>query len=74
MRDDPIDWAVAYAHGLTNAELAAILEYSSNYHEAEIAIAAMREAAKRLREEPEPHFASSAPSGLPPLKAYAIPA
>jgi uncharacterized protein len=32
MRDDPIDWAVAYAHGLTNAELAAILEYSSNYH------------------------------------------
>jgi hypothetical protein len=33
----------------------------------------MREAAKRLREEPEPQFASPPPRGLPPLKAYAIP-
>jgi hypothetical protein len=35
------DWTVAYAHDLTNAELAEILEYSSYYHDAEIAVAAM---------------------------------
>ncbi len=67
------DWTEAYARDLTNAELADILEYGSYYHEAEIAVAAMREAAKRLREEPEPQFASPPPRDLPPLKAYTIP-
>ncbi len=67
------EWTVGYARNLTNAELADILEYSSFYHDAEIAVAVMREAAKRLREEPEPQFASPPPRGLPPLKAYAIP-
>lgn len=67
------DWTVGYARNLTNGELAEILEYSSFYHEAEIAVAAMREAAKRLREEPELQFASPPPRDRPPLKTYAIP-
>jgi len=66
------EWTKGYARNLTNKELAEILEYSSFYHEAEIACAAMREAAKRLREEPEPHFAVSPAPDLPPLKAYAV--
>jgi hypothetical protein len=65
------EWTGAYAQSLTNAELAEILEFGSYYHESEIAVAAMREAAKRLRSEPM--FAVSPPRDWPPLKAYAIP-
>ena len=67
------DWTLAYARDLANTELADILEYSSYYLEAEIAVAAMREAAKRLRDDREPQFASPPPRRPPPLKAYAIP-
>jgi hypothetical protein len=63
-----------YAQTLKNGELAEILEYSSHYHEAEIAVAVMREAAKRLREEPELHLVSSPAPDLPPLRALAFPA
>jgi hypothetical protein len=66
------DWTKGYARNLTNRELAEILEFSSFYHDAEIAVAAMREAAKRLREEPGPHFMVSPSPDLPPLKAYAV--
>jgi hypothetical protein len=53
------------------AALAEVLEFAARYHKAEIAVAAMREAAKRLREEPEPHYAVPPHPALPPLKAYA---
>lgn len=66
------DWTKGYARNLTNMELAEILEFSSFYHDAEIAVAAMREAATRLREQPEPHFVVSPAPDLPPLKAYAV--
>jgi hypothetical protein len=68
---DDSNWTVAYAHSLTNAELAEILEYGAFYHAAEIAAAAMREAAKRLKEEPEAHFVMPPAPNHPPLKAYA---
>jgi hypothetical protein len=67
------DWAKAYARELTNAELAEILEFSSYYHEAEIGVAAMREAARRLRDDPDLQAASPPPRDFPPLKANAIP-
>lgn len=66
------DWTKTYARSLTNKELAEILEFSSSYHEAQIAVAAMREAAKRLREEPEPHFVAPPGPELPSLMAYAV--
>jgi hypothetical protein len=65
------DWTKGYALSLTNKELAEILEFSSFYHDAEIACAAMREAAKRLRGHPEPHYALPPGPNLPTLKAYA---
>jgi hypothetical protein len=65
------DWTKGYALSLTNKELAEILEFSSFYHDAEIAVAAMREAAKRLRWQPEPHYAVPRGPNLPTLKAYA---
>lgn len=66
------DWTNGYARDLTNRELAEILEFSSFYHDAEIAVAAMREAAKRLREEPEPHYVAPPGPNLPSLVAYAV--
>lgn len=66
------DWTKGYARNLTNKELADILEFSSFYHEAEIACAAMREAAKRLREQPEPHYVVPPSPHLPSLMAYAV--
>jgi hypothetical protein len=66
-----LDAAAHYARRPTNAALADVLEFAAGYHEAEIAAAAMREAAKRLRAEPEPHYAVPPRPALPPLKAYA---
>ncbi|OYV40878.1 MAG: hypothetical protein B7Z80_03310 [Rhodospirillales bacterium 20-64-7] len=65
------DWTKGYARSLTNRELADILEFSSYYHDAEIAVVAMREAALRLREQPEPHYVERPKPNLPPLTAYA---
>jgi hypothetical protein len=39
----------AYTRTLTDEELAELLEFSAPFHEAEIATAVMKEAAKRLR-------------------------
>jgi hypothetical protein len=67
------DWTKGYARSLTNKELADILEFGSYFHEAEIAAAAMQEAAKRLREQPEPHFVTPPGPNHPSLKAYSLP-
>ena len=56
---------------LTNAQLAKALEYIAPRLDSELARAIMQQAAKRLRGEPEPHFGTSPPPDLPPLKAYA---
>jgi hypothetical protein len=65
------DWTKGYALSLTNKGLAEILEFRSFYHDAEIAVVARREAAKRLRAQPEPHYVLAPGPKLPTLKAYA---
>ena len=59
-----------FARSLTNAELAASLEFNAYYDRSETAKAVMHEAAGRLRLEPE--FVPAISSNQPPsLKAYA---
>lgn len=50
----------------TNGELAQALEYIGSMMKGGISDAVMKEAARRLREQPEPHLVE------PPLKAYAL--
>jgi hypothetical protein len=56
----------------TNAEIAKALEYRGSSMRGGISDAVMREAAKRLRERPEPHFVEPPNPDRPPLKAYAL--
>jgi hypothetical protein len=67
----PNDMTTAYANSLTNTALADVLDFSAYYHDAENARAAMREAARRLRSDPE-HFVEAPPwRPLPRLNTYA---
>jgi hypothetical protein len=59
--------------GKTNAELAKAVDYIASCMRGGISDAILKEAAKRLRGEPEPQFAMPPSRGLPPLKAYAVP-
>lgn len=61
-----------HLRSMTNAELAKSLEYLGAHMRGGISEAIMKEAARRLREEPEPHFVMPRPPNLPPLKAYAV--
>jgi hypothetical protein len=61
-----------FARSLTNAELAASLEFNAYYNRSGTAKAVMHEAARRLRLEPE--FVPAISSNDPPsLNAYATP-
>ena len=62
----------AIRHSLSNAELAASLEFNADDNRSETAKAVMHEAARRLRGEPEMVPAENPPNP-PALKAYAIP-
>ena len=61
-----------FARSLSNAELAASLEFNAYYNRSETSKAVMHEAARRLRGEPEMVPAENPPNP-PTLKAYAIP-
>jgi hypothetical protein len=56
---------------MTNSQLAKALEYIGSAMRGGISDAILKEAAKRLREQPEPHFVEPPKPNLPPLKAYA---
>jgi hypothetical protein len=58
---------------MTNTDLAKALEFIASGMKGGISDALLREAAKRLRADPEPCFVMSPAPDLPPLKAYAIP-
>jgi hypothetical protein len=47
------------------------LEYLGSTMKGGISDAIMMEAARRLRQQPEPHFVEPPKPDLPPLKAYA---
>ena len=57
---------------MKNADLAKALEYIGAQMRGGISEAMIKEAAKRLRSEPEPHYVEPPKPDLPPLKAYAI--
>jgi hypothetical protein len=59
--------------GMRNTELAKALELIAPRLDSELAQAIMQEAARRLRGEPEPHYASPPLPDIPPLKAQAAP-
>jgi hypothetical protein len=61
-----------HLRNMTNAKLAQALDYIGSQMRGGISDAILKEAAKRLREEPEAHFVSPPPRNKPPLKAYAI--
>jgi hypothetical protein len=56
---------------MKNADLAKALEYIGSQMRGGISEAMIKEAAKRLRSEPEPHYVMPPEPDLPPLKAYA---
>jgi hypothetical protein len=56
---------------MTNADIAKAIEYIGSQMRGRISDAVLREAAKRLRNEPEPYLVSPPPRDMPPLKAYA---
>jgi hypothetical protein len=58
---------------MTNVKLAEALEYIGSCMRGGISDGILREAAKRLREEPEALSVMPPPKDNPPLKAYAIP-
>lgn len=60
-----------FLSGATNADLAKTLEYLGSQMPGGISDAILKEAARRLRGEPEPHFAGPPLPDMPPLKAYA---
>jgi hypothetical protein len=60
-----------YVRTVTNAQLAKALEYLGSTIKGGISDAIMMEAARRLRQQPEPHFVEPPKPDLPPLKAYA---
>ena len=62
-----------FARLMSNAELAASLEWNAPLANKETACAVMLEAARRLRLEPE-FVPAKQPSEPPTLKAYAMPA
>lgn len=62
-----------FAARLSNAKIAQALEFIAPRLHSELTLAIMREAARRLRGEPEPHFAVPAPPDLPPLEAHGVP-
>jgi hypothetical protein len=64
---------LAYAKTLNNHELAESLDYNSANAKTDIMRAVMLEAARRLKDDPEPHFVEPKPPDMPPLKAYAMP-
>jgi hypothetical protein len=57
---------------MKNADLAKALEYIGSQMRGGISEAMIKEAAKRLRSEPESHYVMPPKPDLPPLKAYAI--
>ena len=57
---------------MTNAKLAQALEYIGSQMRGGISDGILKEAAKRLRTEPEPHFVTPPPPYNPPLKAEAL--
>jgi hypothetical protein len=57
----------------TNADLAKALDYIGSCMRGGISDAILKEAAKRLRANPEPHSVERPRPGPPPLKAYAVP-
>jgi len=61
-----------FAARMSNAKIAQALEFIASRLHSELALAIMTEAAKRLRGEPEPHFAVPLPD-LPPLEVHAAP-
>jgi hypothetical protein len=58
---------------MSNTQIAKALDLIAPRLDSELAQAIMIEAARRLRGEPEPHFAGPLLPDLPPLKAQAIP-
>jgi hypothetical protein len=60
-----------YVRSVTNGQLAKALEYLGSTMKGGISDAIMIEAARRLRQQPEPHFVEPPKPDLPPLKAYA---
>ena len=61
-----------HIRSMKNADLAKALEYIGAQMRGGISEAMIKEAAKRLRSEPEPHYVEPPKPDLPPLKAYAI--
>jgi hypothetical protein len=59
--------------GMRNTEIAKALDLIAPRLDSELAKAIMREAARRLRGEPEPHYAGPPLPDLPPLEAHATP-
>lgn len=62
-----------FAARMSNAKIAQALEFIAPRLHSELALAIMREAAGRLRGEPEPHFAVPPPPDLPPLEIHGVP-
>jgi hypothetical protein len=62
-----------FISSMTNAGLAKALEYLGSQMPGGISDAILKEAARRLRGEPEPHFAGPPLPDIPPLKAFAVP-
>jgi len=60
-----------YVRSVTNGQLAKALEYLGSTMKGGISDAIMMEAARRLRQQPEPHYVEPPKPDLPPLKAYA---
>ena len=60
-----------YVRSVTNGQLAKALEYIGSTMKGGISDAIMMEAARRLRQQPEPHYVEPPKPDLPPLKAYA---
>jgi hypothetical protein len=58
---------------MRNTDLAQALDLIAPRQDSELEQMIMQEAARRLRGEPEPHFAGPPLPDLPPLKAYAAP-
>ena len=56
---------------MTNEQLANALEFIGSHMRGGISDGMLKEAAKRLRQQPEPHFVEPRKPDLPPLKAYA---
>jgi hypothetical protein len=62
-----------FVGSMRNTDLAHALDLIAPRLDSELEQALMQEAARRLRGEPEPHFAGRPLPDNPPLEAYAVP-